>query len=155
MHAAVGRVAAAEMMPPHDPRKSAALADADHIDLLTGLELVDQHFVARFEIVVARPQPELPHELRALDAGLFQMPRHRLINSCRLHELEQSELHRIVAVRSGRLALHHHARPGLQQRDRNPLPVREKDLLHTDFFAKYSWTHEKTSESGVRRRKSE
>ena len=65
----------------------------------------------------------------------------RLVDARRLDELKQAELHRVVAVGGGRLALHHHARSRFQQRDRHYLPVRPEHLRHSDLFAKNSWTH--------------
>ena len=46
--------AAAEVMALHHAREPAALADADHVHLVLGLELIHQHLVARLQIVVAR-----------------------------------------------------------------------------------------------------
>ena len=48
--------AAAEMMALHHAREAAALADADHVHLFLGLELIHQHFVAGLQIVVAGAQ---------------------------------------------------------------------------------------------------
>ena len=133
--------AAAEMMALHHARETAAFADADHVYLFLGLELIDQDLVAGLEIIVARTQMEFTHEARPFHSGLLQMPGHRLVDARRLDKLHQAELHRIVAVGSGRLALYHHARTRLHQRHRHGLPVWPEHLRHTDLFAKDSWTH--------------
>jgi hypothetical protein len=52
-----------------------------------------------------------------------------------LRELDQSKLHGVVTIGGRRFALHHHARSGLQQRDRNNLPVGAEHLAHPDLFA--------------------
>ena len=47
------RIAAAEVMPLDDARESAALADADHVHFVVGLELVGQNAVARLQVAFA------------------------------------------------------------------------------------------------------
>src|SRR5262249_8870893 len=70
-----------------------------------------------------------------------QVPRLRLIDAAFLDVFHQSELHRVITVRGGRLALRHHARTRLEQRHRHGLAVRPEHLRHSDLFAKDSWTH--------------
>src|SRR6185369_14477957 len=142
-HRSVRAFAAAEMMPLDDAGEPAALADADDVHLVPGLELVHQHLVAGLQIAGAAVEAKFANELRSLHPGLLQMPRRRLVDAGRLDEFEQAELHRVVAVGGGRLALHHHARSGLEQSDRNHLPVRPEYLRHADLSSKNSWTHKK------------
>src|SRR5207244_11539235 len=78
---------------------------------------------------------------RALDTGLLHAARRGLIDALRLDELDQTELNRIVAVRGRRLALHHHARPGLEQSNRHHLSIRPEHLRHSNLLAKNSWSH--------------
>src|ERR1035441_9364779 len=140
-HGSVRAFAAAEMVALDHAGEPAALADADHIHLVLGLELIHQHLVAGLEIVVAGAQRELAHELGALHAGLLEMAGGGLVDAPRLHEFEQAQLHRVIAVGSGRLALHHHAGTRLQQRHRHGLSVRPEHLRHSYFLAKDSWAH--------------
>src|SRR5262249_14639933 len=122
-HGAVGILAAAKVVALHQTRETAALADSDDVYLVLGLELVYQHLVARLQVVVTGAQRELPEELRAVHTGLLQVARRRFVDALRLDEFHQTQLHRIVSVRGGRLALRHHARTRLQQRHRDGLPV--------------------------------
>ena len=134
-HRPVRALAAAEMMPPHNAGETAAFADADHIDLIVGLELIDQHLIAGLEIVVAGPQRKLAQKLRALDVSLFEMAGARLVDARRFDELNQPELNGVVPVSGRRLALYYHTRSRLEQGDRNGLSVRPEDLRHPDFLA--------------------
>ena len=133
--------AAAEVMPLDDARETAALADADHVHLLVGLELIDQHLVARLEVVVAGPQPKLPRNFTPSTPAFFRCPVAGLLMRAGLMNSIKPELHRVVTVARRRLALDHHARTSLQQRHRHHLPVRPEDLCHTDLSAKNSWGH--------------
>src|SRR6185295_8910103 len=98
--------------------------------------------------VIARTQGQLAKKPRALRARLLEMPGHRLVDTRRFHELDQSQLHGVVAVDGRRPPLDHHARSRFEQRHRHGLSIRAEDLGHSDFFAKDSWNH-KTS-SGLR-----
>src|SRR5579859_3848326 len=155
-HGSVRSLASTEMMPLDHAGESSPLADPLHVHHVLGLELIHQHLVAGLQIAVAAVELELADELRAFDPGLLEMPGGRLIDARRLDELEQPQLDRVVAIGGRRLALHHHARPRLEQSDRNHLPVRPENLRHPDLFAKNSWTHMQNPwESGVRSQKSE
>src|SRR5882724_5966445 len=140
-HRTVRAFAAAEMMPLHYARKTAALAHANHVDLVLGLELIHQHLVAGLGIAIARTQRELPQVAHASHPGLLEVARFRLVDALFLDVLHQAKLHRIIAVGSGRLALHYHARTSLQQGDRDYLSIRPEDLGHADFFAKNTCAH--------------
>src|SRR5262245_39249800 len=128
----------------HQTREAATLADPDHVHLVLGLKLINQDFVAGLQVTRPAVETELADKLRAFDSGLLQVPRGRLVDPRRLDELEQAKLHRVIAVGSRRLALHHHARTRLEQSHRNHLPVRPEDLRHPDLFSKNSWTHKKS-----------
>ena len=138
-------LAAAEVMALDHAGEAAALADPDHVHLVLGLELIDQHLVARLQIarawVAGLAETKLPDELRARHSGLLQVPCRGLVNPRRLDELEQTELHRVIAVGGRRLPLDHHARPRFEQSDRHDLAIGPKNLSHPDLFSKNSWTH--------------
>src|SRR5207248_3939574 len=87
--------------------------------------------------------------------GLLQAARGGLVDALRLNELDQAELHRIVSVGGRRLALHHHARTRLQQRDRHHLPIGPENLRHSNLLTKDSWTHKSLRETGDRRQETE
>src|SRR5260370_25180935 len=140
-HRSVRTLAAAEMMPLDHAGESAALADPDHVHHVFGLELVDQNFVPGLQIAIAAVELEFADELRAFHAGFLEMSGGRLIEARRFDELEQSQLDSVIAIGRRRLALHHHARPGLEQSNWNHLPIRPENLRHPDLFAKNSWTH--------------
>src|SRR5262249_53233281 len=114
-HRTVRAFAAAKVMALDKTREAAALADADHIDLVLRLELIDQDFIAGLQVARSAVEPELTDELGALDSGFLQVPGGWLIEACRLDKLKQSELDSIVAVGGRRLALHHHAWTRLEQ----------------------------------------
>src|SRR5208283_1761451 len=142
-HRPVRAFAAAEVMALHQAGETTALADADHVHLVLGFELVHQHPVAGLEIVVAGRERKLAQEFASFRAGLLEMTRGGLVNPLRLDELGQAELHRVVPIRAGRLALHHRARTRLEQGDRHSLSVGPEHLRHSDFLTKNSWTHYK------------
>src|ERR1035437_8617305 len=140
-HRSVRAFAAAEVVAFDHARKPLALADADDIHLVRGFELTHQHLVAGFQIVGPGAKLELAHELRAVDAGFLQTAGGGFVDALWLDELEQAELRRVVTVDGRRLALHHHARSGFQQRHRHHPPVRPEQLRHSNLLAKDSWTH--------------
>ena len=133
--------AAAEMMPFDNACEPAAFTDADDIHFVVRLELIHQHLVAGLQIAAALRERELPKKTGAGAAGLLQVARLRLIDAPFLDVLHQAQLHRIIALGDGRLALHHHARTGLEQRDRHRLAVCAEHLRHSNFLAKDSWCH--------------
>jgi hypothetical protein len=123
------------MVPFHQARKSAALAHADDIYLVSGLELIHQNPVALLQVVVTGPQPHFSQELDSFRAGFLQVAGKRFRGARGLCEFHQAELHRVVTVSGGRLALDHHAGSRLEQRDWNDLAVGAKYLRHSDFLA--------------------
>src|SRR5687767_7245437 len=58
-HRAVRSRTAAEMMPSHDARESAAFAHADHVHFLVRLELVHQNPITRLQIAMAGTEAKL------------------------------------------------------------------------------------------------
>src|SRR3979490_2688449 len=115
VHGAVRSVSTAEMMAFHKAGKTAALADADHVHLIVRFEFVHQDTVAGLQIAVAIAlQTNFAHESRALSASLLQMACLRFGCAGSLHEFEQTQLHRIVAVRPRGLALRNHTWTGFE-----------------------------------------
>src|ERR1700712_4984439 len=78
-------------------------------------------------------------ETNAISARLLQVTGLGLVQMLRV--FEQPQLHGVITVGCGRLALRHDTRPCLYQRDRNYLSFCCKDLRHAEFFAENSWTH--------------
>jgi hypothetical protein len=95
------------------------------------------------------PYVEAPR--RSLTAvRLLEMPGHRLIDALFLDELDQAQLHGLIAVFGRRLTLHDHARPRLQHRNRHHRAVGTENLSHPNLFSKYSWRHVTTFASYLR-----
>src|SRR6185437_13763257 len=138
-HGAVRRWTAAKVMALHQAGKAAALARADHIHNVLRLELARQNAIALFQVARALPEMKFTQELDAFGARFRQVFLHRLVRLFGI--LDQAELHAIVAVGRGGLALRHHARARLDERHRDYLPLRSEHLRHTDLFAENSWTH--------------
>src|SRR2546421_1537771 len=97
-HRTVRALAAAEMVTLHHTREAAALAHADDVDHVLGLELIHQHLVAGLEIAIARTHRQLAEVAHTARAGLLEVARFRLIDALFLDVLHQAELHRIIAV---------------------------------------------------------
>src|SRR5581483_1044041 len=127
-HRAVALRAAAEMVALDKTGGTAAFADADHVNLVERLELIHQDAVALFQVVVAGAKLDLAQELHAVSARFLKMTRRRFGEFGGLGELHESKLYGIVSVRCRRLALHHHARSGFENRDGNHLAVRPEHL---------------------------
>src|SRR5579871_1524919 len=123
------------MMPLDEAREASAFADADHVHLVGGFELVDQNSVTLLQIVIARPHSQLAQEFHTVGTRLLEMTGRRLAHARRFGELYQSELHGVVTIRGRRLALDYDAGSGFQQRDWHSLPVRPEHLAHPNFLS--------------------
>ena len=133
-------------MPPNHAGKAASLAGSHDVDKLFAFEDIDQDFVAHFHPIGRGfglrfgagggdfdiDLAHLPHRRQAV---LAQVPTHRLVDARTLDELHQADLRRFVTIFSGGLALRHHARAGLQHRDRAHVAFAVEQLRHADFFA--------------------
>src|SRR5690606_9740444 len=125
---AVGRGHAREVPALHDAGGAAALGRCGDVDLLAGREGLDGDVLTvGLEVAKLDEVPLRPH------AGLLEVPGERLVHRLLLL-LEPAELDGGVAVRGRCLALHHGARTGQQDRDRNE-PVALPDLGHAHFGA--------------------
>src|SRR5437867_3492953 len=124
-----------------DACKPAALADADYVHFIFRLELIHQYLVAGLQIAAAALERKLPQKTRARAPCLLQVARLRLVDAPFLDVFHQAQLHRIIAIGGGRLALRNHARTSLEQSDRHRLAICAEDLRHSNFLAKDSWTH--------------
>ena len=63
------------------------------------------------------------------------MALHRLRDALAFHELDETNLNRVVSVTGSVLALGDHARTSLQHRDRANLTPIIEELRHADFFS--------------------
>ncbi len=122
-------------MPLDKTRETPALALANHVHFVGGLELVHQYAITLFQIVVAGAHADLAQILHTVGAGLLQVRRHRLGRARGLGKFHKSKLHGVVAIGNRRLALNHNTRSRLEQRNRHNLSIRAEHLRHPDFLA--------------------
>src|SRR5689334_17447201 len=130
---AVRGAEALEAVPLHDARVALALAPAGHVDVLPagehlGGDLLPERVLGR---VIG---PQLGHVPARGQAGLLDHPADRLGHLARI-DLAEAELHGRVAVVVGGLYAGHHARSGLDHRDRHDLPGVVEDLGHAKLGA--------------------
>src|SRR6185437_5491915 len=130
---AVRGAEALEAVPLHDARVALALAPAGHVDVLPagehlGGDLLPERVLGR---VIG---PQLGDVPTRSQAGLLEHPADRLGHLARI-DLAEAELHGRVSVVAGGAYAGHHARPGLDHRDRHDLPGVVEDLGHAKLGA--------------------
>src|SRR5262245_44536838 len=117
-HRTVRRGTATKVVTLHHALEALAAADADHVDALAvGEDTVDEHLIAGFRRFSALRNLDLATHASRRHASLLVMAGKRLAHARRT-ALDETELHRLVAVVVRRLRLHHDARPGLNDRAR-------------------------------------
>src|SRR5271168_2594936 len=137
-HRPVARVAAAEMPALHAALKSLALAHAGHINQLAHLEILHQHAIPGLGFILGIVNANLFQITQRRHIRLLEMSSARLVHPLRLDEFHQAQLYRLVAIRGLRAALHHHARPGLQDGARNSRAVVRENLRHPQLDSQYA-----------------
>src|SRR3954449_161031 len=140
-HRAVRAAAAGEVVTLHGALKTLALAGADHVHVVLLVEDRGLDLVAGLELL-AGVEAELLQLADRRHAGLAEVPLLRLIRLRRLL-LDETDLHRLIPIGIGRLALYHQAGAGLHHRHRVHRPVLDVDLRHPhlayqDSFHGYS-----------------
>src|ERR1043165_7826604 len=118
--------------------KTATLRTPDHVNHFAVSKLIDKHFVADIHAVAAFAHTKLFQDSRRGNAAtsLLEVPAHRLGHILQLQWLliHQTELHRVVSVRTGgRFLLHHDTWASFDYRHWRHRAVRRKDLRHADF----------------------
>src|ERR1700751_2041478 len=118
------------MVAANNAGKSTALARPDHVnillvskdideDLVTGLHCAIRSFLALSSFLRSSHfNRNFLHQLYWRNIVLGEVSLQRLRHLRSLHELDQSDLGRVVAVLRSRLELRNHARTGLQDGDR-------------------------------------
>jgi hypothetical protein len=134
---AVTRRATRETMALHDALKSLSLRRAHNLHPVPRLKELHRELLARLEGFVA-PDPEF-----AENAGRVIQP-----DTCGVTELRasaplillaaESKLHSGISVPVGFLDLHHRARSGLDDRDRNGRPFVVEEPGHPEFTSNKS-----------------
>ena len=92
------------MMPLYHALKAATLADSHDVDELLAIKNLDQHAVAHFDRPVAIAftlERHLAHELHRGKIILPQVSAHGLGQPRFLHEFDQADLGRVIAVFRG------------------------------------------------------
>src|SRR6266851_5542105 len=133
MHRAVRRIAATVVPALHAALKTLALADAAHIDEFAGLEILHQHAVADFRLVLRFLDAHFLQHLHGRDIGFLEVPGHGLVDALRLDEFHEAELRGFVSIRLFRAALHHHARPRLKHGAPDERAVVDEHLRHAQL----------------------
>src|SRR5216684_2845799 len=133
MHRTVRRVAAAIVPALDAPLKALALAYAAYIHELAGFEILNQHAVAHLGLVLRFLDADFLQHFHRRNIGLFEMPRHSLVYALRLDEFHETQLCSLITVILFRPALHHHARPCLQNRAPRQCAVLQEDLRHAQL----------------------
>src|SRR5579862_1910744 len=137
---------AAEMMPLHYARETPAFADADDIHKALAVENVDQDTLADFQAVGLSAffglffdfERNFAEELHRWEIVFGKVALHRLGEFLFFHELDQSDLGRLISVASRGLVLRDHARTGLQHGRRADFALRIEQLRHADLFSENS-----------------
>src|SRR5918996_2009344 len=133
---AVGTVARAdtgEAVPLHDAGEALALAGADDIDDLPGLEQLDRELLAQ-GVLGRVGRAQLDGVPARGDPGLVEVALHRLGDLARVGRAV-GDLHGVVPVGLWRADLGHDTRPGLDHRDRDDTVVFVPDLGHAELLA--------------------
>src|SRR5688572_8641380 len=120
-HRAVRRRAAGKVMALDDPLEPLASARADDVDTLAVLEHGDQNLIADFRIAVLR-KLYLAKHARRRHIG-FLIVACEWLSRLRGRAVDEPNLHGLIAVGRGRLALHDHTRSRLDDRRRNDRAV--------------------------------
>src|SRR4051812_45916284 len=113
--------------------KTAPLRTSNHVHHFAVRKLIDQHFVADIRAVARLRQTELFQDSRRRNAAtsFLKVPAHRFAYILQLQWLltHQTELHRIVTVRTGcGFLLHDDTWASLDYRHWRHRAVRRKDL---------------------------
>ena len=132
-------VAAAEVVPLDHALEAMSLAGADHVDALALVEDRHQDLRAGRRRLRSLGDPHFPAHPCRRNVGLLEMAGSRLVRL--VLAVDEPDLHGLVAVGLGRLALDHHARTGLEHGRRFERPVPEEQLGHPDFLADDSCDH--------------
>src|SRR5215813_3746515 len=130
----------------HDTRETTSLAHTDDVHKAVAFEDVHEHALSDFEAVrfctVAGTffhfEGNFTEELHGREIVLGKVALHRLGQTLFLHELDQSDLRRLVAVTRRSFMLRNDARSGLQYGCRANLAPRIKQLRHADFLSQNS-----------------
>src|SRR5262249_37395293 len=118
----------AEVMTLHESGKTAPFAHADYVDAILGLEQIHFYRVALLGVFASRGELHLANKTLRRHVGFGEMSLRGLGRVPYAAAFHQCELCRLVTFFRGRLALHHHARTGLQYGHRHHLAVGAKDL---------------------------
>src|SRR5229473_1988931 len=130
MHRAVRRIAATVVPALHAALKTLALADAAPIDEFAGLEILHQHAVAHFRLVLRFLDAHFLKHLHRRDIGFLEVPGHGLVHALRLDEFHQPQLRGLVPIRLFRAALYYHARSRLEHGAPHERAVIDEHLRH-------------------------
>src|SRR4029078_11339752 len=134
-HRAWGGAAAAEAVALDHALDALALARADHVDVLAGVEDRGLDLVADLQILVALAELELGRPARWRHARLLEVPLHRLRRVARRLRLDQAHLHGLVAARVPGPGLDAQAGGDLEHGDRHHRAVIAEHLGHAQLLA--------------------
>src|SRR5215472_9627671 len=121
-------------MPLVKTRKASAFGDPDNVYVLLRTKLIYEYLVSDFDFRIAGIQPHFAEETGGDCASTLEMTLHCLGHALRRGDLDQPDLHCLVSILGGSLALNHNARPGLQNRRRQGVSALRKDLRHAQLF---------------------
>src|SRR5256886_1719157 len=97
MHRAMRRIAAAVMPALYDALKTLALADTADVDEFAGLEVLHQHAVADFRLVLRFFDPHFMENLHWREVGVLDASGHGIVHALRLDELHEFFLKQMAA----------------------------------------------------------
>src|SRR5207302_6852567 len=115
-HGTVGSIATTVMPALDAALKSLALTHAGNVHEFARRKAVHEHAVADFGVIARLFQTDLAQHAHRREVGLFEMAGHGLRDALWLHEFDQTQLHRVVAVGLLTAALHDDTRSRLQHR---------------------------------------
>src|SRR5580704_336457 len=137
-HRTVRSVTATEVPPLDAALKAFAFADPGNIHQLANFEVIHQNSIPWLGFILRIGNSKFADISQRSDTSLLEVPGHRFVHPLRLDELDQSQLHCVVAIFVFRPPLHYHARAGLQHGARNRRAVFGEYLRHAKFYSEYS-----------------
>ena len=97
-------------------------------------KLIYEHFVSDFDFRIAGAQPHFTEEAGGDSTSALEMALHCLGHAPGRGNFDQPDLHCLVSILGGSLALNHNARPRLQNRRWQGVSALRKDLRHAQLL---------------------
>src|SRR5215467_13948535 len=135
-HRPVGCPATAEVMAFDQPGKAVPFTGADNVNEFVRVENIDHNLVAGIRDTVSADASFAKHPNRSgVVTGFLEVAGHRLVHALRLHKLDETKLHCVIAVVGHGFFLDDNAGAGLNHSYRDDRSVVLQQLRHADFLS--------------------